>query len=133
MKILLLHDVFRRARDDEEVQECCLAVLQHCSECSALLNMSIDLTWPVIICSSVVVDQYREWVMNLYRGFQLVSRSHHSVGLEKSDRPLIRRSQCCFDVAKAIEITKEIWRRRDAGEPGDSWQAVCRMQDMDVL
>lgn len=69
-QILLLHDVFRRPRDDEQLQECCLAVLQHCSECSALLNMSIDLTWPVIICSSTVEDDYREWVMNIYHGFQ---------------------------------------------------------------
>jgi hypothetical protein len=46
---------------------------------------------------------------------------------------VISRSQCCFDVEKAIEITKEIWRRRDAGDTGDSWQSVCQMRDMDVL
>ena len=70
-QIILLHDVFRRGREDERLQECCLAVLEHCSACSALLNMSIDLTWPVIICSSVVVDN-RDWIMNIYHGFQYV-------------------------------------------------------------
>ncbi|EIW69623.1 hypothetical protein TREMEDRAFT_68786 [Tremella mesenterica DSM 1558] len=113
MKILLLRNVFKYPREDARVQDAAVEVLRHCSTSTALLGMSIDLTWPAIIagCCVTLPDQ-RQWLLTLLEGF---------------------KAQCCFDIETASRIIQEVWRRVDANEPRGDWKEVCEDLGLQVL
>ncbi|ORY33748.1 fungal-specific transcription factor domain-domain-containing protein, partial [Naematelia encephala] len=112
MKILLLRRVFKYPRQDLRVQNAATRVLEHCSTSTALLGMSIDLTWPAIIAGCCVEPASRPMVLVLLELF---------------------KRQCCFDIETACTIIQEVWRRIDVGEPRADWKEVCDDLNLQVL
>lgn len=110
--ILLLREAFNLGPNDPRVQKCAEMTLLAALKASADFEMSVDLTWPVIIAGCQCSGRSRALTVKALEGF---------------------RKQCCFEIDTSELIVSEVWRRLDAGLPRADFRSVVEDLSLKVL
>ncbi|KAF8332083.1 fungal-specific transcription factor domain-containing protein [Cantharellus anzutake] len=111
-QIVLLRLVFHVDRHDRRVQFLANEIITRCHASATLLQMPIDLTWPVIIAASELDVQKRGLVSEIFEGF---------------------RKKCCYDIDTAEQIVNRVWQRVDQNQPRANWKSVLEDDKTRVL